>query len=58
MRVTLVHPTDKELEEAISYYEEQLVGLGDSCIKRLQLLSSFSSKQHLVGEKSGKIRVG
>ena len=61
MKVILLPPSDTELEDAINYYNEQQLGLGErfyyEFLKTTELIMNFPEAWQKIGKNTRKIRV-
>lgn len=61
MNIILLPPSDKELDEAIEYYNDQQTNLGDSFyeefIKTTDLISKFPAAWRKAGRHTHKINI-
>lgn len=61
MNIILIHPSDKELEEAIDYYNDQLPGLGEQFYSAFLLTVDYISivpdAWRKVGDNTRRINI-
>ena len=61
MNIVLIPPADKELDDAINYYNEEIPGLGDAFyeefIKAADLLSMFPNIWRKVGDNTRRAKI-
>lgn len=61
MNIILISPADKELEESIDYYNDQLTGLGDqfypAFLATINYLSHAPDAWRKIGENTRRINI-
>jgi hypothetical protein len=59
MNIILIPPSDKELDEAIAYYNDQFFGLGDNFYKEFidlcRILAIYPNTWRKIGENTHRI---